>query len=66
MAYNFSYTNNCGEKTNIRVRNVTSKNPQAALQFVIEQDRGQRRRCFCFDLPDSEIPKFLGSIQKED
>jgi len=66
MAYKFSYTNYAKERTGIFCRNVSTKNPESALQFEIEQERGKRNYHWSFSLPVSEIPKFLKAIQKED
>ena len=68
MAYSFTYTNSCGERTTVFCRNVSTKNPDESLQFEIEQERGMTKRSYTygFSLPTSEIPKFLEAIQKED
>ncbi len=66
MAYTFSYTNYANERTGISCRNVSTKNPDCALQFEIEQERGKRNYHHSFYLPASEIPKFIEAIQKED
>lgn len=66
MAYAYVYRNRCGERTEVFCRNVSTKNPDEALQFEIEQQRGKRNYHFGFSLPACEIPKFLEAIQKED
>lgn len=66
MAYKYSYTNYAQERTYIFCRNVSTKNPESALQFEIEQQRGKRNYHHSFSLPASEIPKFIEAIQRED
>lgn len=68
MAYSFTYENSCDERVSVFCRNVSKKNPDEALQFEIEQERGLTKRnyAFGFSLPASEIPKFIEAIQKED
>jgi len=66
MAYGYVYKNRCGERTEIFCRNVVQKNPDKALQFEIQQQKGKRNYYFSFSLPSSEIPKFIKAIQEED
>jgi len=66
MSYTFSYINYANERTCVFCRNVSTKNPDSALQFEIEQERGKRNYHHSFALPASEIPKFLAAMQKED
>ena len=68
MAYSFTYTNRCDERTTVFCRNVSTKNPEDALQFEIEQERGMSKRNYTygFSLPITEIPKFLEAIKRED
>ncbi len=66
MSYRYIYRNECDERTEIFCRNVTTKNPDSALQFEIQQQRKSRNYFFTFSLPASEIPKFLEEIQKQD
>lgn len=64
--YTYTYKNRCNEVTIISVRNVGNKNPENALQFVIEQDHGKRRMVWSFNLPIDQVPIFIAAIQKED
>jgi len=66
MAYHYEHTNNCNEQTIVDVRNVLPRNPENALQFEIQQDRGKHRKLWSFSLPASEICSFLATITRTD
>ena len=66
MAYGLVYRNNLNERVEIFCRNVSAKNPDEALQFEIQKERGKRTYFTSFSLPASEIPKFIEAIQQED
>ena len=54
--------------TEIKVRNVSKKNPESALQFnVTEYPRFKKRSKFtCFSLPKGAISSFIEALKEEE
>ncbi len=52
----------------IKVRNVSKKNPESALQIsVMEYPRFKKRNKFtCFSLPKKAIPSFIEALKEKD
>ena len=63
----FRYTNSFNDCTELNVRNVGKKNPEAQIQIEVEQKPSLgRRRLFSISIPESLTKEFIAACSIPD